>query len=164
MVARSDLSTLHLTDLKYRAPWDLLGADFQRGPIVVAGDAMHAMGPFLAQGGSAALEDAIVLGRCLFLTDPPRHPTGVRSSQPSSSRRRSAMDIEEALSEFVALRRRRVVRLSAQTYLTGLLVQNSSLVIVKFAIGVVIAILFGDGTEHTSYDCGSLTIDKDYAS
>ncbi|KAF5734611.1 hypothetical protein HS088_TW15G00103 [Tripterygium wilfordii] len=33
--------------------------------VTVAGDAMHVMGPFIGQGGSAAIEDAIVLARCL---------------------------------------------------------------------------------------------------
>ncbi|KAH7849059.1 hypothetical protein Vadar_012359 [Vaccinium darrowii] len=38
---------------------------FRKGTVTIAGDAMHVMGPFLGQGGSAALEDTIVLARCL---------------------------------------------------------------------------------------------------
>ncbi|KAK4765148.1 hypothetical protein SAY86_026238 [Trapa natans] len=152
MVARSDLPSLHLTDLKYRAPWDLIGAGFRRGPIAVAGDAMHAMGPFLAQGGSAALEDAIVLGRCL---------SNFTADNLNLRRRKMTSEIEEAIGEFVALRRRRVMRLSAQTYLMGLLVQNSSSTIVKLVIRTFIGILFGDGADHANYDCGSLSADND---
>lgn len=33
--------------------------------MTVAGHAMHVMGPFQGQGSSAALEDGIVLARCL---------------------------------------------------------------------------------------------------
>ncbi|KAE9454955.1 hypothetical protein C3L33_13146, partial [Rhododendron williamsianum] len=32
--------------------------------VGVVGDAMHAMGPFIAQGGAASLEDAVVFARC----------------------------------------------------------------------------------------------------
>lgn len=31
----------------------------------LAGDTMHTMAPFLAEGGSVSLEDAVVLTRCL---------------------------------------------------------------------------------------------------
>jgi 2-polyprenyl-6-methoxyphenol hydroxylase-like FAD-dependent oxidoreductase len=36
-----------------------------RGPVVLAGDAAHAASPAAAQGASMALEDAVVLARCL---------------------------------------------------------------------------------------------------
>jgi salicylate hydroxylase len=35
------------------------------GPVALLGDAAHAMAPFVAQGGAMAIEDAIVLARCL---------------------------------------------------------------------------------------------------
>ncbi|KAG2714001.1 hypothetical protein I3760_03G005700 [Carya illinoinensis] len=38
---------------------------FRKGSVTVAGDAMHVMDPFVAQGGSAAIEDGVVLARCL---------------------------------------------------------------------------------------------------
>ncbi|MCW5696881.1 MAG: FAD-dependent monooxygenase [Bauldia sp.] len=42
------------------APW-------ARGPVVLLGDAAHAMAPFLAQGGAMAMEDAYVLAQKLAL-------------------------------------------------------------------------------------------------
>jgi salicylate hydroxylase len=36
-----------------------------QGRIALLGDAAHAMTPFLGQGASAAIEDAVILGRCL---------------------------------------------------------------------------------------------------
>ena len=38
---------------------------WHQGPIVVMGDAVHAMAPSAGQGASFALEDAIVLAKCL---------------------------------------------------------------------------------------------------
>ena len=65
MIQNCKLSFLHLTELKYRAPWDLVLNKFRKGTVTIAGDAMHATGPFIAQGGSASIEDALVLARCL---------------------------------------------------------------------------------------------------
>jgi len=39
------------------------------GRIALLGDAAHAMTPFLGQGASAAIEDAVILGRCLDASD-----------------------------------------------------------------------------------------------
>ncbi|KAL2520325.1 monooxygenase 1 [Forsythia ovata] len=65
MIEGAEMDSLSLTRLRHRAPWDLLLTSFRKGTVTVAGDAMHVMGPFLGQGGSAALEDAVILARCL---------------------------------------------------------------------------------------------------
>uniref|UniRef100_A0A0E0K176 FAD-binding domain-containing protein n=1 Tax=Oryza punctata TaxID=4537 RepID=A0A0E0K176_ORYPU len=66
MVRRCDAaSSWTLTKVWYRSPWQVALAGFRRGAATVAGDAMHAMGPFIGQGGSAGLEDAVVLARSL---------------------------------------------------------------------------------------------------
>jgi 2-polyprenyl-6-methoxyphenol hydroxylase-like FAD-dependent oxidoreductase len=65
MINSSEENSLSLTHIRYREPWDVLLGRFRKGSVTVAGDAMHIMGPFLGQGGSAALEDAVVLARCL---------------------------------------------------------------------------------------------------
>ncbi|KAJ0795270.1 putative FAD-binding domain, FAD/NAD(P)-binding domain superfamily [Helianthus annuus] len=63
MAQNADMNSLYFTHLRYRDPWDLLTGTFFKGTVVVVGDAMHVMGLFLGQGGSAALEDAVVLAR-----------------------------------------------------------------------------------------------------
>jgi salicylate hydroxylase len=54
--------------------WALLGRDpleaFAQGRVCVMGDAAHPTLPFLAQGANMALEDAVVLARCLDLGEP----------------------------------------------------------------------------------------------
>ncbi|GMP90731.1 hypothetical protein CsSME_00041721 [Camellia sinensis var. sinensis] len=65
MIQNCDVDSLTFNGTQYRAPWELLNARLKKGIVMVAGDAMHVMGPFLEQGGSTALEDAIILARCL---------------------------------------------------------------------------------------------------
>ncbi|XP_021903528.1 FAD-dependent monooxygenase ausM-like isoform X2 [Carica papaya] len=137
VVKRCDLNSLSLTHLSYRPPWEVLLGSFRRETVTVAGDAMHVMGPFLAQGGSAAMEDAVVLAKCL------------------AKKLDSKQKIEEALDEYIKERRMRLVWLSTQTYLVGSLLDTSSL-IKKIFIMIFMAVLFRDPNAHTKYDCGRL--------
>ncbi|XP_076918673.1 monooxygenase 1-like [Bidens hawaiensis] len=136
MAKNADINSLSFTDLRYRAPWDLLIGNFSRGTVTVAGDAMHIMGPFLGQGGSAALEDAVVLARNMATT-------GLNHRE-----------IGEAFNEFVRERRMRVVRLSLQVYLIGMLLDSSRLK--KTLWIILLKLLFPNQESHMDYDCGGL--------
>ncbi|CAA3031123.1 monooxygenase 1-like [Olea europaea subsp. europaea] len=148
MIEGAEVDSLSLTHLRHRAPWDLLLTTFRKGTVTVAGDAMHVMGPFLGQGGSAALEDAVVLARCLGQR--------IRAEDLSNGGRQILIDeAGEAIDQYVKERRKRVVALSTRTYVTGLLLETRSQ-LVKFAAIVLLAILFRDPISHTKYDCGRL--------
>uniref|UniRef100_A0A2P2KDB8 3-hydroxybenzoate 6-hydroxylase 1 n=3 Tax=Rhizophora mucronata TaxID=61149 RepID=A0A2P2KDB8_RHIMU len=146
MIENCDLTTLSFTRLRYRAPWDVLLGNFRRGNVIVAGDAMHVMGPFLGQGGSAALEDAVVLARCLA-------QKAKKLGAPKENVARQ--EIGEALDQFVKERRMRLFWLSLQTYLLGSLLDTSSTVR-KVLILVVLLVLFRNPRHHREYDCGRL--------
>lgn len=145
MVKKCDIDSLYISRLRYRAPWDVLSVNFQRGTVTVAGDSMHLMGPFLGQGCSAALEDGVVLARCLW------RKLGQDGMDNVCSRKR----IEEAIDDYVRERRGRLMGLSTQTYLTGRLIEASSPV-TKILLVVLLMILFRDQIGHTRYDCGRL--------
>jgi salicylate hydroxylase/6-hydroxynicotinate 3-monooxygenase len=53
--------------------WALLERDplprWTEGSVALLGDACHPMTPYMAQGAASALEDAVVLARCLERTD-----------------------------------------------------------------------------------------------
>ncbi|XP_021724670.1 uncharacterized protein LOC110691993 [Chenopodium quinoa] len=149
MIEKSDLNSLSLTRLRYRAPWNLLSGNFRRETVTVAGDAWHVMGPFLGQGGSAALEDAIVLARCLSKKIGDADLNGSRMPL-------SVQKAIEALDEYLKERRRRVVLLSILAYLRGLLLVEDSSVLVRFLCILIIAVMFRDPSSHTRYDCGKL--------
>ncbi|CAI9757794.1 unnamed protein product [Fraxinus pennsylvanica] len=146
MIEGAEVDSLSLTHLRQRAPWDLLLPTFRKGTVTVAGDAMHVMVPFLGQGGSAALEDAVVLARCLGQK--------IRAEDLSNCGRPILIDkAGEAIDQYVKERRKRLVALSTRTYVTGLLLQTRSQ-LVKFAATMLLVILFRDPIGHTKYDCG----------
>lgn len=79
---------------------ELAIATWHRGPVVLVGDAAHACSPTMAQGGSLAIEDAVVLAEELA-----RH--GLRRP----------VDRETALAAFVARRKPRVDWVRERTHL-----------------------------------------------
>ncbi|XP_022563523.1 monooxygenase 1-like isoform X2 [Brassica napus] len=145
MVKKCDIDSLYISRLRYRSPWDVMSSKFRRGTVTVAGDSMHLMGPFIGQGCSAALEDGVVLARCLWS----------KLGQDGMNNVSSRKQIEEAIDEYVRERRGRLVGLSTQTYLTGRLIEASSPA-TKLLLIVLLMILFRDHIGHTRYDCGRL--------
>ena len=86
----------------------IVAAPWNRGRVVVIGDAAHSCPPTIAQGAAQALEDALVLTELLVARDArrpgavgrlPRPPPsaraggrrGIRAARPVAARRRSAM-------------------------------------------------------------------------
>ncbi|XP_031270757.1 monooxygenase 1-like [Pistacia vera] len=147
LVKNCDISTLTLTHLRYRAPWDILLGQFRRGTVTVAGDSMHVMAPFLGQGGSSGIEDAVVLARCMTrkLIQANNDPKEFKGQK----------IIEEAMDEYVKERRMRLVKLSTQAYLIGSLLDTSSLLL-KLIIFVLLGAFFRDQFGHVRYNCGHL--------
>ncbi|KAM7508144.1 hypothetical protein LguiA_018597 [Lonicera macranthoides] len=151
MVKNTDLRTLSFTHLRYRAPWDLLfERSFRKGTVTVAGDAMHIMGPFLGQGGSAGLEDAIVLAR--HLAQKMNEIDQIIDCKKDVTIKK----IGCALDGYVKERRMRLVRLSMQTYLAGLLLDEDLSLMAKLISIIIMVVLFGNSFGHSKYDCGKL--------
>ncbi|KAK7263828.1 hypothetical protein RJT34_31425 [Clitoria ternatea] len=142
MIRNCKLNSLHLTELKYRPPWDLLFNNFRKGTVTIAGDAMHASGPFIAQGGSASIEDAVVLARCL-----------AQKMQTSSNTKKNMF--EEAFDQYLKERKMRIFWLSLHTFLVGKKLDTQSS-IVRFIILAFMAVLFRDPDWHSRFDCGKL--------
>ncbi|KAL2497564.1 monooxygenase 1 [Abeliophyllum distichum] len=149
MIEGAEMDSLSLTRLRHRAPWDLLLTSFRKGTVTVAGDAMHVMGPFLGQGGSAALEDAVVLARCLA------QKVGAEDLSANCSRQMLINKAGEAIDQYVKERRKRLVALSTRTYINGIVLETRSW-LVKFVAIMLLVILFSDPIGHTKYDCGRL--------
>ncbi|CAM0870808.1 unnamed protein product [Alopecurus aequalis] len=143
VVRSCDIESLSLAQLCYRAPWNMIFQPFQEGTVTVAGDAMHTMGPFIGQGGSAGLEDALVVARCL-------------AQMASGDDHGPARYIEEVLRTYVNQRMGRILKLSMEAFLRGELITGSSK-LKKLFVKVALKVLFRGSTNHQDdYDCGSL--------
>ncbi|XP_042475581.1 monooxygenase 1-like [Macadamia integrifolia] len=160
VIQNCDLDSILLFSLRHRAPWDMILESFRKGTVTVAGDAMHVMGPFVGQGGSAALEDAVVLGRCFAQ----EMVAGLESERSKKNNldwkeQKEEMEmskrIEKAIDRYVKERKMRILRLSTQTYLIGTLLQTTS-PIIKLVSFILVLIVFITFSNHTSYDCGRL--------
>nr|CAD1842187.1 unnamed protein product [Ananas comosus var. bracteatus] len=150
MVKASDLSSISLRYISYRPPWQLMFNDLWRGTMVLAGDAMHVMGPFLGQGGCASIEDGVVLARCISQKLPADSECTAISDKELHER------IEAALSDYVKERKLRVIGLSTNSYLIGSITGTSSWV--KKLLCIIILVLFFKDSPlcHSDYDCGKL--------
>lgn len=144
----SEVILMGLLFNRYRAPWELMVGSYKRGTATVAGDALHAMSPFIGQGGSACLEDAIVLAEFLAQKRREIGPDGHAEKECMGK-------YEEALDRYVKQRRMRLVRLSGQSYLLDKMNETSS-IFVKILCIVLMIIFFRDSTAHTKYDCRRL--------
>ncbi|KAK6118838.1 hypothetical protein DH2020_047425 [Rehmannia glutinosa] len=65
VVERTELDCISYAAIKYRSPWNVLLGNIVKDNVCVAGDALHPMPPYTSQGGGSALEDGVILARCL---------------------------------------------------------------------------------------------------
>ncbi|XP_020246500.1 uncharacterized protein LOC109824339 [Asparagus officinalis] len=141
VVHQADLSTLSWAPLKYRVPWALVTGQAHKGPITVAGDAFHPMTPDLAQGGGAALEDAVVLARNLAAA--------------------GLSNAERGVEQYVKERRWRAVGLIIGAYLSGWVQQGGRAGLSGWAVNwfrdhVFYRFVQPKIVDSVQYDCGVL--------
>ncbi|WVZ75004.1 hypothetical protein U9M48_023110 [Paspalum notatum var. saurae] len=152
-----ELVSLNLvTRFWYRPPWEVAFGSFQKGTVTVAGDAMHAMGPFIGQGGSSGLEDAVVLARSLARAVGAGRSAGRDGGGGGGARHQEEM-ISKAIGEYIRKRRLRLARLSLESFVVGLMVVARSRSPVTTLAFVAVLILLGSKSlKHANYDCGRL--------
>ncbi|KAK1300979.1 hypothetical protein QJS10_CPB13g01242 [Acorus calamus] len=149
MVRKVDLNSLSLTCVRYRTPWDMAFGTFRKGTTIVVGDAMHVTGPYIGQGGSVCMEDAVVLAR--RLAGELHFPEG--QSYDDGWLRTGA---EKAMDGYLRERKPRLLRVSLEAYLMGLM-YATPFKILKILIMVALVAFFGHGAlGHAQYDCGTL--------
>ncbi|CAN6238384.1 unnamed protein product [Urochloa humidicola] len=151
VVRGSDPESLNLvTNFWYRPPWEVALRGFRRGAVTVAGDAMHAMGPFIGQGGSAGLEDAVVLARRLA------RAAAAVGGDDKPPREDEEVVIGEAIAAYVGERRLRLTLLSLESFIMGALLVRSPSAAVRLACVAVLVLLGSKSLRHANFDCGRL--------
>ncbi|KAK2974889.1 hypothetical protein RJ640_020804 [Escallonia rubra] len=121
VVEKTELDSISCAQMKFRLPWNVLRGDIIRDNVCVAGDALHPMTPDLGQGGCSALEDSVILARCLakaLLTQP---RAGPKEEEEEDEYRR----IKRGLEEYGKDRRWRSFSLISTGYIVGLIQESA---------------------------------------
>ncbi|CAN6248772.1 unnamed protein product, partial [Urochloa humidicola] len=148
VIAKSEMSDVLAAPLRFRPPLSLVTASINKGNVCVAGDALHPMTPDLGQGGCSALEDGVVLARCLADA-----LVGKDAKGGSAENKR----IEAGLREYARIRRWRSIELIATAYTIGFIQESNHAIVSflrdKFLSGVLARKL----VKMADYDCGTLS-------
>lgn len=147
VIENTQLDSILLSPLRYRRPWELLWANISKGNACVAGDALHPMTPEIGQGGGSALEDGVVLARCL----------GEALLKSEDEEEEEWKRIEKGLEKYAKERRWRSFELISIAYTVGS-IQQSGRMIIGFLRDKFLAKFLGRlSIRMTSFDCGKLS-------
>ncbi|KAL5731214.1 hypothetical protein ACHQM5_003964 [Ranunculus cassubicifolius] len=149
VVEKTSLDCFLSSPLKFRNPLNLLwpGAIYKEN-VCVTGDALHAMTPDLGQGACAALEDGVVLARCL--ADVFSTKKKVSGEEEEHTR------IRNGLKKFAEERKWRSFRLIATAYFVGEIQQSSGKIINFLRDKILSPYLVAMLLRRADFDCGKL--------
>ncbi|KAI4302126.1 hypothetical protein MLD38_037910 [Melastoma candidum] len=152
VVENTEEGQMMLSPLKLRLPWEVVLGSISKGNVCVAGDACHPMTPDIGQGGCAALEDGVVLARCLgqvlFLGN---HDNSGNEEEEEYRK------IERCLRDYANQRRWRASRLIATAFAMGYIMRSQNRVVRFLRTKFLGAVLSGQLLKNASFDCGRLT-------
>ncbi|MBA0818806.1 hypothetical protein Gohar_021697, partial [Gossypium harknessii] len=143
VIEKTLLDDIISSPLRYRKPWELLWGNISKGNVCVAGDALHPMTPDIGQGGCSALEDGVVLARCLgeALLKP-------RVEDEEYER------IEMGLKKFGQERKWRSFDLITTAFMVGFIQQHEGKVMSYLRDKFMLRFLSGLLSRKAGFDCG----------
>ncbi|XP_012081825.2 monooxygenase 2 [Jatropha curcas] len=153
VVEATNLDDILSSPLTYRHPWELVWGNINKGNVCVAGDALHPMTPDIGQGGCSALEDGVVLARCLgeaFMKQ-----VNVESEEKEKEEYKR---IEIGLKKYAQERRWRSFQLIATSYLVGFIQQSEGKILNFLRDRIMVKYLAGLFLKRSDFDCGKLYI------
>ncbi|XP_004290735.1 PREDICTED: zeaxanthin epoxidase, chloroplastic-like [Fragaria vesca subsp. vesca] len=140
--------------LRYRHPWEILWGNISKGNVCVAGDALHPMTPDIGQGGCAALEDGIVLARCLGEALLKNWREEIREE--GEEGKEEFKRIEIGLNKYASERKWRSFDLISTAYVVGVIQEADGKVMTFLRDKVYSSILSGLLLKKADFDCGKL--------
>lgn len=149
-IENTELDAFISSPLRYRPPWEVLWGNISKGNVCVAGDAFHPMTPDLGQGGCAALEDGVVLARCIGEALLKNSDEGEQGLEEYSKK------IQMGLNKYASERRWRSFDLMSTAYVVGLMQGSEGKLIAllnKF-LGPFMPMLL---LKKADFDCGKLS-------
>ncbi|KAI4350259.1 hypothetical protein L6164_004732 [Bauhinia variegata] len=148
LIEKTELEGLSSSPLRYRHPWELIFGNISKGNVCVAGDALHPMTPDLGQGGCCALEDGVVLARCLA------EAFSKKARQDEEKDHHSR--IEAALMKYANERRWRSIDLIITSYIVGFVQAGGSKWVRLLRDRIMAPFLAGLMLKKSDFDCGKL--------
>ncbi|CAI9117034.1 OLC1v1018345C1 [Oldenlandia corymbosa var. corymbosa] len=149
IVEETKLDLISCADLKMRLPWDILLRDIAKGNVCVAGDALHPMTPDIGQGGCSALEDGIILARCIA-------ESFKRISKEGSDFDEEMEAIHEGLEKYAKCRKWRSFSLISVAGLVGFIQESDHKLVRFFREKFLSKYTLATMMRMTNYDCGKL--------
>lgn len=146
VVERTELNYVSCAPLKLRSPWNILFGNIVKNNVCVAGDALHPMTPDLGQGGCSAIEDAVVLARCLG------------RALVSSTKDEDHVKIAKGLEKYAKERRWRSFSLVSAAYVVGFLQESDNKVVSFFRNKFLSRFTVDPFVRMADFDCGELIV------
>ncbi|AED90857.1 monooxygenase [Arabidopsis thaliana] len=148
----TDLDSLVMNPLMYRPPWELLWANIAKDNVCVAGDALHPMTPDIGQGGCSAMEDGVILARCLGEAMKAKNMKGETEDENESYRR-----IEDGLKKYAGSRKWRSIDLITTSYTVGFIQQSRGKWMTLFRDKFMSSFLSWLRVKKSHFNCGRLS-------
>lgn len=147
VIEKSDINGLLCSPLRLRWPLEFLYGNICKSNVTVTGDAFHPMTPDLGQGGCSALEDGVVLARCL---------SEALKGGNNGDAKEEHVRVRLGLEKYVKERKWRGFDLITTSYVLGIL-QQSDNTFIRFLREKVLAGILGRAmVKRSYYDCGKL--------
>ncbi|CAN0864762.1 Monooxygenase 2 [Linum grandiflorum] len=147
IVENTELDMMMLAPLCYRHPTELLWKKLTKDNVCVAGDALHPMIPDIGQGGCAALEDGVTLGKCL-----------AEASSRSTGMEECNKGIQLGMNKYVKERRWRSFKLMTVACLVSIVRGFEGRIVTFVRDRVLAKFLGGMSLKIAEFDCGKLTL------
>ncbi|XP_027364815.1 monooxygenase 2-like [Abrus precatorius] len=159
-IEKTKVEDILTSPLRYRNQWELMLGNISKGNVCVVGDAFHPMAPDLGQGGCCALEDGVVLARCVaeaFSQKPSKH---TKEMSEEENVKEQYKKIEVALGKYANQRRWRSIDISITSYVLGFVLQGDFKLVAHFRDKVLPTFLAELLLKKSDFDCGTLNIPK----
>ncbi|XP_054777815.1 monooxygenase 2-like isoform X2 [Prosopis cineraria] len=156
-IENTDLDHFLSSPLRYRHPWELIFGNINKSNVCVAGDAFHPMTPDLGQGGCCALEDGVVLARCLGEVFFVKSDGDIRKKNDEEEEEEQYKRIKMSLKKYANERRWRSIIIIFTAYLSGIIQQGQSKLVSFFRDKFLAPILAGILLKVSDFDCGKLS-------
>nr|XP_033509995.1 monooxygenase 3-like [Nicotiana tomentosiformis] len=119
------IAYINCAKLKLRSPLNKMRDNIVKRNTCLVGDALHPMTLDIGQGGCSALEDSVILARCIADTFSRKLPTGMEKLEDDEFYNRTKVGLEKYAKE----RRWRIFILISTSYLVGLAQESNGKVI-----------------------------------